>query len=417
MIKYFLFFLVGIIPSAIRSQSSTKHVRPLIVPFQVDGKWGMMDTLGREVKAPGFCSSVDVHQDFSYYIITDRGETYAYWIMNAQTGDRIDLGVLQDRNPLLKVGDHYFYRFEKDNKTVIASPATQERFVLDRLYATAKAYTLYDSKGENSRKYVVVYDNDGVGTIMAVADGFKRVDGISPFKKLETISVTIEEEYSQYTIPVGLALEEIVSKKPTIVTHPKQRKKGRQAKSSTSKLEPPVLLTPPEPVKEVFAEMADNWKANVYDYQLIGKGSVVTTDTALTSAFGAPAMLSTHIPAQVSMGGGIIKAGIGGNQGVELNGEFAIKQILKKVSEGTYREVYYLVKKANDQTLKELVSHDEARFDWAYNHEDQLISIRFYDGGNKVQAYFDYNGVVLPKDKLMIPAAYYTGTMSEFLIR
>ncbi|WP_236582300.1 hypothetical protein [Sphingobacterium spiritivorum] len=399
----------------VSAQQTLPVKRPLLVPFQVNGEYGLMDTLGNEVKAPGFCVSVKVYRDFSYYVIVDKDakDNYFYWLMDTQTGKPVNMGTLKDSSPLIIVGDIAYYHFEKDNKTVIASPVNHQSFTLDKIYSRIEAFSIYDSARKNKTQYLAVYDTDRKGRIISVADQFRKVATIPPFEKLELISATLDEGYSRYTFPVGFAVDEIVPKKAP-VTPVKTAAKGKAKKSD--RLEPPEAIKPPEMYKPINMDGQDeNWKAVIYDNQLVRKGESLTTDSALTALFGAKVRLSRNIPGDISAGSGIIKAGIGGNQGEELNDEFAIRQLTKEVSGGAYREIHYFGHINKDNTFTELISQDEAQFNWAYQNNSPLLSIRYYKDGGKVTAYFDFNGAVLPKNKLMVPAKYYTGSMSPYL--
>ena len=398
----------------VSAQQTLPVKRPLLVPFQVNGEYGLMDTLGNEVKAPGFCLSVKVYGDFSYYVIMDKDakDNYIYWLMDTQTGKPINMGTLKDSSPLIIVGDIAYYHFEKDNKTVIASPVNHQSFTLDKIYSKVESFSIYDSTRKNKAQYLAVYDTDRTGAIISVADQFRKVGTIPPFKKLELISATLDEGYSRYTFPVAFAVDEPAPKKAP-ATSVKTAGKGKSRKSNA--LEPPEVIIPPEMYKTSIDEPDESWKAAIYDNQLVRKGESLTTDSALTSLFGVKVRLSRNIPGDVSVGSGIIKAGVGGNQGEELNDEFAIRQLTKEVSGGAYREIHYFGHINKDNTFTELISQDDAQFTWAYQNKSPLLSIRYYKEGGKVAAYFDFNGVVLPKNKLMVPAKYYTGSMSPYL--
>src|SRR5690606_13178010 len=129
----------------------------LFVPFQVDGKWGLMDTLGHEVKALGFCKSISIKDDFSYYLIWGNAGTPRYWLMDSRSGDRIDLGELKSADPVLKIGDIWYYHFEKDNKTVLAAPVARESITLDQRYRRIEVIVLHDLKGEEKEAYPVAF--------------------------------------------------------------------------------------------------------------------------------------------------------------------------------------------------------------------------------------------------------------------
>ncbi|MFE7088607.1 hypothetical protein ACFU8T_16075 [Sphingobacterium spiritivorum] len=394
------------------AQQTLPVKRPLLVPFQVNGEYGLMDTLGNEVKAPGFCASVKVYGDFSYYVIMDKDakDNYMYWLMDTQTGKPVNMGTLKDSSPLIIIDDIAYYHFEKDNKTVIASPVNHQSFTLDKIYSKVEAFSIYDSKRNNKTQYLAVYDTDRKGTIISVADQFRKVTTIPSFEKLELISGTLDEGYLRYTFPVGFAVDEIAPKEAPVVPV-KAAVKSKTRKSN--RLEPPEAIKPPEMYNSTYPD--ENWKAVIYDNQLVRKGESLTTDSALTSLFGVKVRLSRNIPGDVSVGLGIIKAGMGGNQGEELNDEFAIRQLTKEVSGGAYREIHYFGHINKDNTFTELISQDDAQFTWAYQNKSPLLSIRYYKEGGKVTAYFDFNGVVLPKNKLMVPAKYYTGSMSPYL--
>jgi len=123
----------------IHAQQPDTNPKPLLVPFQIDGKWGLMDTLGHEVKAPGFCKYIEIPDDFSYYVIYGNDDAPRYWLMDSRSGERIDLGDLKSSEPILKIDEVWFYQFEKDNKTVLSSPITLESYVFDDRYRRIEA--------------------------------------------------------------------------------------------------------------------------------------------------------------------------------------------------------------------------------------------------------------------------------------
>ncbi|HWK99242.1 MAG TPA: hypothetical protein VNQ55_04820 [Parapedobacter sp.] len=184
------------------------------------------------------------------------------------------------------------------------------------------------------------------------------------------------------------------------------------------KISRPVPIEPPAPAPLLLRDESEAENVAVYDFRLTSKGTVPLNDSALTAVFGAKVVLQGNIPTRVAMGGGIIKNGMGGDQSVDLNQDFAITRITKKMSTGAYRHVYYLIHKHNDQTFTELISDDDAQFDWVIHRGDKLISIRFIGNAKKLKAFFDYNGVILPKGKLMIPRKYYQDeAMKPFLFQ
>lgn len=415
------------LPQVLAQQSDTNR-RPLLVPFQVDGKWGLMDTLGHEVKAPGFCKYIEVLDDFSYYVIRGNDDDQRYWLMDSRSGERIDLGELKAGDPVLKMGEVWLYQFEKDNKTVLASPVTLESFTLDDRYRRIEAIQLHDLKEENKVSYLIAYDNDYMGNILVVEDHFKKAPQVPPFEKLDLISAIVKEDYSITTFPVGFAIDKTEkSEKPYALVEAPPPPPGLAEYPDLSdykegepvpKIKPPAPIAPPAPVPPIPRDDPETETSEVYDFRLASKGTVPLNDSALTALFEAKVVLKSNIPGSVAMGGGIIKNGMGGDQSVELNQDFAIRQFTKKMSTGTYRHVYYLIHKHDDQTFTELVSDDDAQFDWATHRGDKLISIRFRGDNKKLKAYFDYNGIILPKGRLMVPSKYYQGeTMKLFLLQ
>ena len=325
------FFVLLLLNTAVctpllQAQQSDSKSRPFLVPFRVDGKWGLMDTLGQEVKAPGFCKSIIIRENFSYYVITDSSETPHYWIMSPQSGKRIDLGELKSPGPALKIGDNWFYHFEKGNKSVLASPLTQESFTLDGRYRRIQSAELYDLKGKHKKSYLFAYDDNNIGT----GDG----------------------------------------------------------------------------------------QAQIFDFQLDKIGEMPVSDSALTTAFGVEAGLNSSMLVVLAAAGGITRNGSAKDDNIKLNQEFAIKRLDKPLSYDAFRRVYYLIQKQRGQSYKELVSDEIARFDWVSYRGEKLITIWFQRGDNHLKAYFDYNGVIFPKNKLMVPSKYYKGEeMQPFLFR
>lgn len=413
----------------VKAQHSNTNFRPFLVPFQVDGDWGLMDTLGREVKTPGFYKSIAVHGDFSYYIIGDQSETPKYWMMDSRSGDRIDLGNLMSSHPVLKMGEVRFYHFEKNNKSVLASPATMESFTLDRLYKKMEAIHLYDLKGENKKSYLLAYDDNNIGRILSVENHFKKVAKVPPFEKIDLIGGRVKKDYYIKTFLVGFAAAKMekgkeasrakdkISKstKPAINASPAEVRKGK----SLSKIQKPAMITPPSPVHFEWMDQDDSKpdSSEIYDYRLADKGAALVNDSALSAVFGTKVVLEKNRPVSIAMGGGVI-SGTGGDHSVELNQEFAIQRITKKVTKVVYRQDYYLVHKKDDQTYTELLSDNEALFSWAKHKGNRLLSIRLGKGKKRLNAFFDYNGVALPKNRLMVPRKYYQGeTMKSYLFQ
>src|SRR5690606_35538949 len=111
----------------------------------------------------------------------------------------------------------------------------------------------------------------------------------------------------------------------------------------------PEPVEPPAPVPPPSRDDPDTGTAEIYDFRLTNKGTALVNDSALTALFGANVVLKSNIPIGLAMGGGIIQNGLGGDQGVELNQDFAIRRITKKMPTGAYRHVYYLIHKQADQ--------------------------------------------------------------------
>ncbi|QEC53144.1 hypothetical protein EDD80_104114 [Anseongella ginsenosidimutans] len=377
----FLFFLpvcMFIFPQGLLAQESDANERPFLVPFRVEGKWGMMDTLGNEVKAPGFCKHIDVRDDFSYYVITGLSDTPACWLMDSRTGDRINLGVLRSAAPLLEIDNTLFYQFEKDNKIVIASPNSRKKYVLDARYREISAFRIYDREGEREALFLVAYDKDSTGSILSASGNFKKVKQVPPFRRMELVSRIAAEDDPRASFPVGFAVETL----------------------------------------NQGTENGTNWNARLFDFRLVDMGTVPVTDSALTVMFGITMVTQDNALVRISPGGGIIKNGLDGDQSIKLNQEFAIKWTHKKTVTSAFNYVYYLVHKQANNNLRELVSNKDARFDWVSDRGEKLISIWFKEGENRFKAYFDYNGAALPKHKLMIPAKYYKGEeMQPYLLR
>ena len=428
LLSYILLLLsTAIYAPQVQAQQPGTNSRPLLVPFQVDGKWGLMDTLGHEVKAPGFCKYIEVPDDFSYYVIYANEDASRYWLMDSRSGERIDLGELKASEPVLKIEEVWFYRFEKDDKTVLASPITLEKFVMDDRYRQTEALELYDLKGENKESYLLVYDDDYIGTLLSVKDHFKKATQVPPFEEIDLISAVVEEDYFIKTFPIGcaakiesnekpIALAEAPPPPPGMVKYPElaDYKEGH----SLPKIKHPEPVEPPAPIPPIPRDDPETETAEVYDFRLTNKGTALVNDSALTALFGAKVVLEGNIPIGLAMNGGIIQNGMGGDQDIELNQDFAIRRITKKMSTGAYRHVHYLIHKHDDQTFTELVSDDEAQFDWVTHRGDKLIAIRFTGNDKKLKAYFDYNGVILPKGRLMVPRKYYQDdAMEPFLFQ
>lgn len=388
-----------LIYTAAFAQSINFNARPLYVPFSFDSKTGLTDTLGNEFVAPGKYY-IPTPTNFYYYIIGEDGKDNktSYWFMNAATGKKIDLGSLADNEPVYKSGDTLFYHCIKNQKSTLASPYTNTVYSFDKIYNDIEYFKMYDLAGAASRSVFITQDKNYDKEIWHL-DGSRVVKAsqIAKEYKIEPVRTVIDTGYTYRSYFTGLA-----------VRTPKPVKKAAPPKTVTakrkpgSKLPPPIL--PPLPREESFSpSQEDSMYANIYNYELKLIGTTYATKPSLTKLMKQKSMLSDQVPALVSAGRGIIKM-TGDDYSTDLNDEFAIKKLTKKVGNGVYRESYFFVQK-KDGTINEITPLRESSVYWAYHASYKLLNFSFYDY-KRMEAYFDYNGEVLPKSKLIIPRKY-----------
>lgn len=405
--------------SAAYTQMINPQARPLYIPFEVDGEHGLTDTFGKEFVQPGTYDFISNVGNFNYYIIGEQKKgvkerSFTYWIMNPQNGKKIDLGALKDNDPSFFKGDTAFYHFHRAGKSVLASPMAASTYTFDRTYDDVKGIKLYDTAGNNFKQIFIAtlpgYDKE----IWLLNDQqLSKVSQIKPEYKIEAIRSFAENGYTQTSFAVGLA----VRTTKAIPKPPPAKKATAPVKTKKGFIPPPVMPPPPIAPAPPDAEETDFY-ANIYNYelQLLGKG---TADKAtLSKLFAKPANLGSQAETFVSIGGGIIKQ-TGDDYSTDLNDTYAIKRILK--TRGNYgTQGYYFVRNEGDGKITEIASLENTNPYWASFNNKKLLKLYFHKS-KRLSAYFDYDGVAMPKARLMIPAKYYDAQQDEafipFLIR
>lgn len=382
------------------TQIINPNTRPLYIPFEVDGKHGLTDTFGKEFVKPGTYYTIINAGDFNYYIIGEQKKEVKkydlfYWIMDSQTGKKIDLGELQDDDPAFLKDDVAFYHFLRNGKSVLASPLNATTYTFDRTYEDVKGIKLYDTAGKNFNQIFITtlpgYDKE---VWQLKGTQLTKVKQIKPEYRIEPIRSFTDNGYSRTSFAVGLAVR-------TTKATPKPPAPKKTSASTKKGITPPPVLAPP-PVQEALND--DNFYAGIYNYELQLLGKTTTDKAALSKLFRKPANLSSQTEAYVSIGNGIIKQ-TGDNYSTKLNDTYAIERILK--TKGSYGvQAYYLVKNEKDGTLTEIAPLENAPPYWAYFNRQKLLLFHFHKS-KRLSAYFDYDGVAMPKAKLMIPAEYY----------
>ncbi|MBE8714236.1 hypothetical protein C4F49_11130 [Sphingobacterium sp. KB22] len=374
-------------------QSKTP-VRPLYIPFSVDSEYGLMDTLGNEFAEPGKYDLIYNKNDFRYYIIGDRIKDadypkFTYWLMDPQTAKKIDLGDLIDDDPVMRIADTAWYHFHKDNKSILASPLSNKSFAFDQKYTEVSGTKLYDTLGKYPTQLFFAELEDYDKEVWKLVDN--KLIKESKIKKsytIETVGTYIDSSYYRRNFAIGIA---VLTTKPVAET--------KQAPAvANGKLPPPVIT----PIDNDGNE--DEFYANIYDKDLKLVGTTKTSEEELSKIFQKSAKVGNYLIASPSIGGGIIKQ-TGDDHSVDLNETYAIKRILK--SRGNYgTQEYYFVRKEADNQVTEIATLVDTKPNWAYFGNQKLLSFFFYTD-KRLSAYFDYNGVAMPKGKLMIPAKYY----------
>jgi len=402
------------------SQTINPQTKPLYIPFEVDGEHGLTDTFGKEFVPPGTYDFISNVGNFNYYIIGKQKKgvkerSFTYWIMNPQNGKKIDLGELKDNDPAFFKGDTAFYHFHKAGKSILASPMAASTYTFDRTYDDVKGVKLYDTAGNHFKQVFMAtlpgYDKE---IWLLNEQQLAKAAQIKPEYKIEAIRSFSENGYTRTSFAVGLAVR-------TTKTAPKPapaKKAAPPVKTKKGLVPPPVMPPPPPPAPAPPDVNETDFYANIYNYelQLLGKGAA--DKATLSKLFGKPATLGSQAEAFVSVGGGIIKQ-TGDDYSTQLNDVYAIKRITK--TRGNYGfQAYYLVKNEGDDKISEIASLENTHPYWASFNNKKLLKLNFHKS-KRLSAYFDYDGVAMPKAKLMIPAKYYAEQQDEaflpFLIK
>lgn len=399
--------------SAAYTQMLNASARPLYVPFEVDGAQGLTDTFGKEFVKPGTYDRITNAGNFNYYIIGEQKKgtqqrDLSYWIMDPRNGKKIDLGELMDDDPAFFKGDTAFYHFHRSGKSLLASPLAAISYTFDRTYDDVNGIKLYDTAGNNFNQIFITtlpsYDKE---VWQLKGEQLIKASKVKPEYKIEPIRSFADNAYTRTGFAVGLAVrtEKPAPKPPAIKKAP--------APAKTKKGIPPPVMPPP-PQKVTISELNDeNFYAGIYDYELRLLGKTVTDKAALSKLFGKPANLGRQSENYVSMGSGIIKQ-TGDDYSTNLNDVYAIKRILK--TRGNYgTQGYYFVQYEGNGDITELASFENTKPYWAYFNKKKLLKLHFYQG-TRLSAYFDYDGVAMPKAKLMIPAKYYDEKQDEAFV-
>lgn len=387
------------------TQMLNVSARPLYVPFEVDGAQGLTDTFGNEFVKPGTYDMINNAGNFNYYIVGEQKKgvkhrDLSYWIMDPRSGKKIDLGALMDDDPAFFKDEIAFYHFLRNGKSVLASPVSPETYTFDRTYDDIKGLKLYDTAGKNFNQIFITtlpgYDKE---VWQLKGEQLIKASQIKPEYKIEPIRSFADNGYTRTGFAVGLAVR---TEKP--VPKPPAPKKA-PATAKTKKGMPPPPVMPPPPPKVVESDLNEvDFYANIYNYELQLLRKSATDKPSLSKFFGKPANLGSQSETYVSVGGGIIKQ-TGDDYSTDLNDTYAIKRILK--THGNYgTQGYYFVKKEGNGALAELASFENTKPYWAYFNKKKLLKLYFHQS-TRISAYFDYDGVAMPKAKLMIPAKYY----------
>ncbi|RYD96299.1 MAG: hypothetical protein EOP54_14070 [Sphingobacteriales bacterium] len=397
------------------TQNINVQARPLYVPFEVDGTYGLTDTFGNEFVQPGTYYFIENAGNFNYYIIGEqkkgaKDRNLSYWFMNPQTGKKLELGELKDNDPAFFKEDTAFYHFHRAGKSVLASPLVASTYTFDRTYDEVKGIKLYDTAGNNFKQIFTAtlpgYDKE----IWLLNDNqLSKVTQIKAEYKIEPIRSFSEHGYTRTSFAVGLAV-----RTPKAAPKPPPAKKvPTPVKTKKGLIPPPVMPAPPPPVPVSPDVNETDFYANIYNHelQLLGKG--VTDKATLSKLFGKPATLGSQSESYVSAGSGIIKQ-TGDDYSTSLNDTYAIKRITKaKGSYGT--QAYYFVKNEGNGKITEIASLENTNPYWAFFNNKKLLKLYFHKA-SRLSAYFDYDGVAMPKARLMIPAKYYDAQQDEAFI-
>lgn len=364
-------FLIG----SASAQLVDSQKKPICAVFQYDGQYGIVDTLGNEIEPLGKYYSIKSFPGLNFFAILEKEEMDIkdYKFYDATTSKFFEMGELAEYDPIAQQGDSVYFHTFQNNKSVIISPTDKNHFVFDKKYKSIKKITLRDTSRINSYDYFLTKDDNYDYTIWSVKNNvISKTTAIAPFSNFELV---ITETATHY-VPVGIAIE---------IDQP-----VKKVKISTTRSSPPEVKTtsPDDPVY-----------AAVYNNQLSLKNKGFTTKENLTKLFGAPSWVRSNLGGgSPSIGTGIIKM-TGDNYSVDLNDNFAIQKMIK----GNYENYYFATKDGTTYTALIQVSAGEPSFVSFKNQK--LLSLRLFDH-KKITFIFDYDGIIFPKAKIMIPKSY-----------
>lgn len=364
--RYFLLILVLFFKvTPLFCQIINPTSKPIYSVFEYDKKYGIVDTLGNEVEPLGKYYSIEPFGGLTFYRLrkNEDSETKDYQFYDATKGKIFSMGELADYSPVYSKGDSVYFHLIQNNKSVLQSPLAKQKFTFDKRYLDIKKITLYDTIGDLRYEYFITEDNTSNYSFWSKKDStMNKITTLPKSDKYEIISSEVKEGYSTYIVPIGIAFR----------------------------------VTKPQNLK--VTEEEDEFYAAIYNHNLVLKGKGFTGEKTLTKLFKRPSYSRSGMGGSVSAGSGILRM-IGNDQSVDLNEHFAIKRMIK----GNYENYYFATKQGDKYTDIIKLQRGEPYF--VYHKNQKLLQLRLYDY-NRLSFIFDYDGILFPKGKIMIPKSY-----------
>lgn len=366
MKKHFYLITLILLASNGYAQVLNPNARPLLAPFEYHDQYGFMDTLGNEVVPLGKYNYVTQTNNFCYYLVSHKQEEEnVYEFLDATNGKVLNLGLLKNTDPIFYLSDTPFYHVQHNQKSKLVSPISTKQYVFDEAYESIQYFTLKDTSRTTTAQCFIGFISYKKKKVFKLIDQNLQPLHTNYVEKVEPVSTEKVEGNYSYHINIGFCISD-----------------------------EPVPYQP-NGEKITYKSIFFDKKGNV-----LGKG--INAAATIKKLYGSNAQLSSNMPVYLSAGNGLIKM-TGDNYSKKFNERFEVLKITEKVSSGTYRYAYYLFDNIAGDPLKVMELNEYNIYE--REHFDKnvyLIRIKDIDGNG----YFDPNGTVFPKGKIMIPRKY-----------
>ena len=345
-----------------------RNTKPGIVPFKFNNTYGFADTFGKEVIKWDTYQHVDIYDNLSFYYVSNKD---GQWFIDGRNGTILDFGQLMDKNPTCRINEQNYFHFQKNGKSILCSPNAVISYQLNQNYKYLAEFKFQDAQGKkNNNVIIATLDNEKKEIWMIEGQAIAKFKHIPTSEDVKVIYMEVVENTYPVYVPVGLGVQTSIVPKKTKIN----------PSSAQKKYSP---LTKQEPVSGY----------KIYDFDLNHIGEVVSMeDESFESFFPGKKVII--------------------NYGEKYMVDAFYPYVKKQYSREQKLNETYAFKKFNDRmhvykNEQNLFSLNQINYSWLIFQEYKIGLMSNQNEANKWEAFIDFSGVYLPKNRLLMPEKYF----------